>query len=346
MEKTKKKKRTRLIIWLFVVFTIVVIGLGFWSYKTVLAPFNMNQTAYVYIDSDKDFEKIVSQLKSAGLPSEKTFRLLADKMEYPSSIKTGRYAVNKGDNMVDVIRRLRAGTQSPIELTFNNIRTKENLAGRFSQQLMLDSLTILNALRDNEKAKSFGLDSNSFVALFIPNTYQVYWDTDIDRLLARMKKEYDAFWNNDRKAKAQKEDLTPLQVSTLASIVEEEATYADEYPIVAGLYLNRLKKGMRLEADPTVKFAVGDFSLRRILYKHLEIDSPYNTYRNDGLPPGPIRVPSIKGLDAVLSPNQNNYLFMCAKEDLSGRHNFATTHAEHTRNASRYQQALNAKGIY
>ncbi|MDD4536342.1 MAG: endolytic transglycosylase MltG, partial [Petrimonas sp.] len=140
--------------------------------------------------------------------------------------------------------------------------------------------------------------------------------------------------------------LSPVQVSTLASIVEEEATYSDEYPVVAGLYLNRLKKGMRLEADPTVKFAVGDFSLRRILFRHLEVESPYNTYRNTGLPPGPIRIPSIQAIDGTLSPQQHNYLFMCAKEDLSGRHNFAATHAEHSRNAARYQRALNERGIF
>jgi UPF0755 protein len=161
-----------------------------------------------------------------------------------------------------------------------------------------------------------------------------------------MKKEYDAFWNDDRKSKAEKIGLTPLQVSVLASIVEEEATYADEYPVVAGLYLNRLKKGMRLEADPTVKFAVGDFTLRRILYKHLEVASPYNTYKNTGLPPGPIRIPSIKAIDGTLSPAAHQYLFMCAKDDLSGRHNFAITHAEHARNASAYQRALNDRRIY
>ena len=161
-----------------------------------------------------------------------------------------------------------------------------------------------------------------------------------------MKKEYDRFWNDNRKSKAENIGLSPVQVSTLASIVEEEATYPDEYPVIAGLYLNRLKKGMRLEADPTVKFAVGDFSLRRILFRHLEVESPYNTYKNTGLPPGPIRIPSIKAIDGTLSPQQHNYLFMCAKEDLSGRHNFAATHAEHARNAARYQRALNQKGIY
>lgn len=226
------------------------------------------------------------------------------------------------------------------------MRTKENLAGRISEQLMLDSLTLLNMLNSETNLKSLGFDTNTIVAMFIPNTYEVYWDTSIDKLMNRMKNEYSTFWNESRKAKAKQVGLSPIEVSILASIVEEEATYSDEYPIVAGLYLNRLKRGQRLEADPTVKFALNDFSLRRILYKHLEVESPYNTYRNEGLPPGPIRVPSIKGIDATLSPQDHKYLFMCAKEDLSGRHNFATTHAEHVRNAARYQRALNEKKIY
>ena len=333
--------------WVVFVFVAFVAVSAYFAYKTVFIPFKTNETAYVYINGDKDFDNLVLQLReNAGLPSEAVFRLMAQRMKYPQNMKTGRYAVRKGDNMVGLIRRLRSGEQAAVGLTFNNIRTKENLAGRLSQQLMLDSLTLLDALDNAEKAKSLGFDENTFVAMFIPNTYQIYWDTDEDKLLARMKKEYDAFWNAGRKAKAEKEGLTPVQVSTLASIVEEEATFADEYPIVAGLYLNRLRRGMRLEADPTVKFAVGDFSLRRILYKHLEVESPYNTYKNEGLPPGPIRVPSIKGIDAVLSPQENNYLFMCAKDDLSGRHNFATTHAEHVRNAAKYQKALNERGIY
>jgi UPF0755 protein len=236
--------------------------------------------------------------------------------------------------------------QEPVNLTFNNIRNMESLAGRLSSQLMTDSLSLLEALTNPDIVAGYGFNSQTFGAMFIPNTYQVYWDTSVKGLTDRMKKEYDAFWNSNRKKRAEEIGLTPLEVSTLASIVEEEATYADEYPIVAGLYLNRIKRGMRLEADPTVKFAVGDPTLRRILFKHLEVESPYNTYKNDGLPPGPIRIPSIQGIDAVLNPVSHNYLFMCAKDDLSGRHNFAVTHAEHARNARAYQRALNERRIY
>lgn len=347
MAKKEKKKKTRILIWILSIILIGVVATGAFLYNMVFKPFRLGETVYIYIDSDKNYENVVSQLKEeANLPSEKVFQMLATRMNYPNTIKTGRYAIKNGMTMPDVIRMLRSGQQVPINLTFNNIRTKENLAGRLSQQLMIDSVTILNALDDKEKINSLGFDENTIVAMFIPNTYEVYWDTSVNSLLDRMKKEFDRFWNTERKAKAEKLNLTPIQVSTLASIVEEEATYADEYPIVAGLYLNRLKKGMRLEADPTVKFAVGDFGLRRILFRHLEVESPYNTYKNTGLPPGPIRVPSVAAIDATLSPRSHNYLFMCAKDDLSGRHNFAITHAEHARNAAAYQRALNERKIY
>lgn len=347
MEQTKQKKKNRTWLWILGVLVIIAIGAGTYLYSTVFKPFRLTETAYIYIDSDKNYENVVSQLKEkANLPSEQVFRMLAERMNYPNTVKSGRYAIKNGMNMPDVIRMLRSGDQTPVNITFNNMRTKENVAGRLSQQLMMDSTTLLSALNDKDKIEKLGFNENTIVAMFIPNTYEVYWDTSADNLLNRMKKEFDAFWNSDRKAKAEKLGLTPIQVSTLASIVEEEATYADEYPVVAGLYLNRLRKGMRLEADPTVKFAIGDFALRRILFRHLEVESPYNTYKNTGLPPGPIRIPSVAAINGTLSPQSHNYLFMCAKDDLSGRHNFAVTHAEHARNAAAYQRALNERKIY
>jgi UPF0755 protein len=307
----------------------------------------LEETVYIYIEPSTKYDEVVDQIKKqVNLPSEKFFKIISEKMKYPETIKTGRYAIRDGMTMPEIIRMLRSGNQSAVKLTFNNMRTNENLAGRISNQLMLDSVELLNVLKDETKLEVLGFDTNTIAAMFIPNTYEVYWDTSIDNLMNRMKKEYTSFWNESRKDKAKEIGLSPIEVSILASIVEEEATYSDEYSIVAGLYLNRLKRGQRLEADPTIKFALNDFSLRRILYKHLEVESPYNTYRNEGLPPGPIRIPSIKGIDATLSPQDHKYLFMCAKEDLSGRHNFATTHAEHLRNAARYQRALNERKIY
>lgn len=348
MTGTKKKKRNH---WIWIAPILILLGgaagSALYLYRTVFKPFSVQKTVYVYIDDITGYEDIIRQVDEvAGLPSEKVFRFLADQMNYPNSLRTGRYAIKDGMTMPDLIRQLRSGNQTPVNLTFNNLRTRGDLAGRISQQLMMDSLSLMEALNDTTLAAQFGFNGDTFPAMFIPNTYEVYWDTSVESFLKRMKREYDLFWNKDRKAKAEEIGLAPIQVSILASIVEEEATYADEYPVVAGLYLNRLHRGMRLEADPTVKFAVGDFTLRRILYRHLETDSPYNTYLHEGLPPGPIRIPSIRAIDAALSPQRHNYLFMCAKEDLSGRHNFATTHAEHARNARAYQRALNTRGIY
>ena len=342
-----KKKRLKIFTFIFGLLILIAVIIGYYIRNTAFKPIELEETVYIYIEPSTKYDEIVDQIKKqVNLPSEKFFKIISEKMKYPETIKTGRYAIRDGMTMPEIIRMLRSGNQSAVKLTFNNMRTNENLAGRISNQLMLDSVELLNVLKDETKLEVLGFDTNTIAAMFIPNTYEVYWDTSIDNLMNRMKKEYTNFWNESRKDKAKEIGLSPIEVSILASIVEEEATYSDEYSIVAGLYLNRLKRGQRLEADPTIKFALNDFSLRRILYKHLEVESPYNTYRNEGLPPGPIRIPSIKGIDATLSPQDHKYLFMCAKEDLSGRHNFATTHAEHLRNAARYQRALNERKIY
>ena len=342
-----KKKRLKIFTFIFGLLILIAVIIGYYIRNTAFKPIELEETVYIYIEPSTEYDEVVDQIKNQiNLPSEKFFQIISEKMKFPETIKTGRYPIRDGMTIPEIIRMLRSGNQSAVKLTFNNMRTNENLAGRISNQLMLDSVELLNVLKDETKLEVLGFDTNTIAAMFIPNTYEVYWDTSIDNLMNRMKKEYTSFWNESRKDKAKEIGLSPIEVSILASIVEEEATYSDEYSIVAGLYLNRLKRGQRLEADPTIKFALNDFSLRRILYKHLEVESPYNTYRNEGLPPGPIRIPSIKGIDATLSPQDHKYLFMCAKEDLSGRHNFATTHAEHLRNAARYQRALNERKIY
>ena len=221
----------------------------------------------------------------------------------------------------------------------------EKLAGSISSRLMLDSATIVSALKDSVFCKQQGYTTQTIACLFIPNTYQVYWDMNIDEFFARMQKEHKRFWNDERIEKAKRTGLTPEQVSTLASIVDEETAKNDEKPMIAGLYINRLKKDMLLQADPTVKFACGDFGLRRILNKHLTVDSPYNTYKYIGLPPGPIRIPSITGIESVLNHTNHDYLYMCAKEDFSGYHNFAKTMSGHLQNAQRYQRELNRRNI-
>ena len=222
---------------------------------------------------------------------------------------------------------------------------KTDLAERLERQLMLSGDDLLRLLDDSAYCASLGFTPETILTLFIPNTYEVYWNLSAEKLMQRMKREYDAFWTPARLSKAKAVGLTPIEVAVLASIVEEETAAADEYPVVAGLYINRLRRGIPLQADPTVKFAVGDFTLRRILFEHLKVDSPYNTYKHTGLPPGPLRVPSTRSIDAVLNYMKHNYLYMCAKEDFSGRHNFARTLAEHNRNARRYQAELNRRGF-
>lgn len=343
----KKYKGLKIFTAIFATLLVIALAIGWYIKSTVFKPIELTETAYIYIYPNTNYEEVSTQIKEkVTLPSDKVFDMASERMNYPNRVKAGRYAIKDGMTVPEMIRMLRAGNQSATKLTFNNMRTREDLSGRIANQLMLDSLSLLAALKDTNQIESLGFDTNTVVAMFIPNTYEVYWDTSVEKLLERMQKEYNTFWNESRKEKAKNIGLKPIEVSTLASIVEEEATYSDEYAIVAGLYLNRLKRGQRLEADPTVKFAIGDFALRRILYKHLEVESPYNTYKNEGLPPGPIRIPSIKGIDATLSPTDHNYLFMVAKDDLSGRHSFSTTHAEHVRKARKYQQALNERKIY
>ncbi|SBV98811.1 endolytic transglycosylase MltG [uncultured Dysgonomonas sp.] len=335
------------ILYAFIIIAVIAIAAGAYGYSIISTGFDIDKTVYLYIDEDRDYDALLKELKdSAKVKNISNFEMLASIMDYKDNLRTGRYAVKPDMDILDLMRHLRSGHQTPLNLKFNNIRTKEDFAERISNQLLLGKDDLLAALNNPEKCKDLGFTTETVVAMFIPNTYQFYWDVTLDEFLRRMKTEYSDFWNKKRMAQAEELGLSPVEVSTLASIVEEECTFTDEYPVVAGLYLNRLRSGQALQADPTVKFAVGDFSLRRILNKHLEVDSPYNTYMHTGLPPGPIRIPSIKGIDSVLDYTKSDYLYMCAKEDFSGRHNFARTYAEHQRNAIKYRNALNARGIY
>lgn len=333
---------------LYILLAIVIAGaaLATYGYSVINTGFDIRKTTYIYIDERKDYDVLLKELRdSAKIRSISNFETLASIMGYKDNLRTGRYAVTPDMNILTLIRNLRSGHQTPINLTFNNIRTKEDFAERISDQLMINKEDLLSVMNDPKKCNTLGFTTETIGAMFIPNTYQFYWDISMDHFLQRMKKENTKFWNDNRLAKAKAIGLSPVEVATLAAIVEEECTYTDEYPMVAGLYLNRLHIGQALQADPTVKFAVCDFTLRRILNKHLEIDSPYNTYKYSGLPPGPIRIPSIKGIDAVLNSAKHDYLYMCAKEDFSGRHNFAKTFADHQRNATLYRTELNKRGI-
>jgi UPF0755 protein len=346
-EEKSMKKKTRQKPIALLALTLIAAIFGGWIYYAIhSSAFSIQKPAEVYVNEQKDYNELLLQLQSAAqLKNPHFFDRLAQRMKYPQNMKSGKYEIRPGTSYIQAIRILRSGRQTPVKLTFNNIRSKAGLAERIGQQMMFSPADLLNCLNNPATAAKFDLDTTTILTLFIPNTYEIYWNTSADQFLERMKKEHDRFWNRDRLAKAHALHLSPAEVSILASIVEEETADRQEYPVIAGLYLNRLKKGMLLQADPTVKFAVGDVSLKRILNVHLQTDSPYNTYRHSGLPPGPVRIPSIPAIDGVLNRREHPYLYMCAKEDFSGTHRFAVTLEEHNRNAQRYRNALNRLNI-
>lgn len=300
------------------------------------------ETAYVYITDTATPASVKQSLAETGVRTC-GFSLLSKAVGY--RVRAGRYAVKPGDNLLALFRRLRNGQQEPVNLTIPPVRTLSQLAGYLSKHLMMDSATVAIAWADGYATDSHRYSKQTLLALFVPNTYQVYWNVSLDDFMTRMQREHDAFWTEEREAKAEAMGFTHEQVATLASIVDEETANNAEKPMIAGMYIKRLAVGMPLQADPTVKFALGDFALRRIYQKHLTVDSPYNTYRQTGLPPGPIRIASIAGIDAVLNYVHHDFLFMCAKEDFSGTHNFARTYQEHLQNARRYTKALNERNI-
>jgi UPF0755 protein len=244
-----------------------------------------------------------------------------------------------------LIRRLKAGRQTPIRLTFNSFRTKRQLAEKLDQKLGFSAQQILALMNDPSETSKFGLDTFNIISIFIPDSYEMYWTIKPEALMQKMEKAYKRFWNEERLAKARALNLTPAQVMTIASITQSETNKTDEMPRVAGVYLNRLAQNMPLQADPTVVYAVGDFEIKRVLSGHKEIDSPYNTYKYGGLPPGPIAIAIRPAIDAVLNFEKHDYLFFCAREDFSGYHNFTKDFNEHLRNARIYQAALNKAGI-
>jgi len=341
-----KKFSIGALVFFILIIIIIVILAGAIFMKISSPAFETDKITNIYIDEKKDYDTVLRQLKiESKIKDIRLFERLALFMKYPQNIKAGKYEIKPQLSYLELVRMLRNGSQIPVKVTFNNVRFKKDFAERIGNQLMFGPEILLDKLNQPDVCQSFGFDTITIVSMFIPNTYEVYWTVSVTQFLERMKKEYDRFWTEERLRKARELSLSPVEVSVLASIVEEETAAQQEYPVVAGLYINRLQKGWLLQADPTVKFAVGDFELRRILFTHLEIESPYNTYKNSGLPPGPIRIPSISGIDAVLNYTHHNYMFMAAKEDFSGLHNFAVTLSEHNRNAKKWHEALNRNNI-
>lgn len=347
LEKTRKIKR--IIFGILTILVLISIFIFVRMYKAIINPnvrINEEQMS-LYIYSEDNFETIKEKLYSDSIiVNKRTFEWLAKKLEYPQYIKSGHYIIQDGMNNNKLLNLLRSGSQTPVNFTFNNIRTIEQFASRVDEQLELDSLSLLQSLNDNKTIEEMGFDKYKRAALFIPNTYELYWNISSEDFVEKMIDEYNRFWNENRRQKAKDINLTPIEVSILASIVDKETTKTSEMPRIAGVYLNRINKNWLLQADPTLVFALGDFEIKRVLDVHKEIESPYNTYKYVGLPPGPICIPSIAAIDAVLDAEKHKYFYFCAKDDLSGYHVFARNMSEHNANAERYRKALNKKRIY
>ncbi len=349
----KKKKRARTGRILFIILLLFIMGGAYAAYtlhQSIFAPNTWTpegKKTSMYIPTNSSYEDLKSLLYTKGvIINRSTFEWLAERKKLPLSVKPGKYILASGMSNNDLINMLRAGLQSPTKVIINTVNTKEQLAGKIAAQLETDSTAIINLLNDSLRMAAINMDTANAIALFIPNTYEFFWNTNAEQLLNRMQSEYKKFWNNERSAKADSLGFSKNEIITIASIIEKETNKNDEKARIAGVYLNRLKSGWRLQADPTLKYAMRNFGLRRILTVHMDYESPYNTYKYTGLPPGPICLPSIKSINAVLDAEEHAYYFFCAKDDLSGYHNFAKNSAQHAINARNYHQALNRNKIY
>ncbi|NQX38326.1 UPF0755 protein [Pedobacter steynii] len=341
------KTKTKVILGALLVLLVIGGYYGLQFYKVYFAPNTTGKEKYLYVRTGHTLDDLFEEIRRKDILTDiGTFSQAAAKMDLKGALKPGRYKIAKGMTNRGLINMLKAGNQEPVKLKFQNIRKKENFAGYLAKSLESDSLTFIKLLDSAALIEKYGFNKDNSYTMFIPNTYELYWNTSPSDFFEKMQKEYEKFWNDSRKAKAAALNLSPIQVSILASIVDSEALYDKEMPIIAGLYLNRLNKGILLQADPTVIYANDDFTVKRVTNSLLQVQSRYNTYKYAGLPPGPIMMPSINAIDAVLNKDNNNYIYMCAKEDFSGFHNFAVTVQEHEINAKKYREALNKRNIY
>ena len=305
---------------------------------------NFTEDYVLYVYGNTTDVQVMDSLKAnAGVVRPGSLKRCFDKMDVAGNIKPGRYVISTESPSIYVARMLVFGWQTPQKLTLSGtMRSKGSIAKKISSQMMVDSVSVATALNDPLFLAGYGFTPENVFAMFLPDTYEMFWTASVTEIFSRMKKEYDAFWNSDRLAKARAQRLTPMQVSVLASIVSGETLKQFEYPVIAGVYLNRYRKGMKLQADPTVAFCY-DYKLDRILKKHLTVDSPYNTYKYAGLPPAPINVPPKACLDAVLEPQQHNYIYFCASPAFDGTHRFAVSYSDHLKNARAFQRELTAR---
>lgn len=345
-KKSQSKLRRYLLAFLVVVGVFIAL-IGYRFYHRIYAP-NIayaDEKEFLFVPTGCDYEQLLAILSEHKVVRNiEAFEWVAMQMKLPENVHPGRYRLKKNMSNYELVKLIRGGLQEPVKLVIIKFRTKEDVAGFIGRKLEADSASVWNMLNDRSEMEAYGLTPATSISLIIPNTYEFYWNTSETQFIERMKKEFDRFWTADRLSKAAGLNLTTVEVTTLASIVEEETNYQPEKSIVAGVYLNRIKKGMPLQADPTVKFAIGDFSIKRVLNVHLAFVSPYNTYLNAGLPPGPICTPSIKTMDAVLNAAQHDYIYFCANPDKPGTHAFAKTYEQHLLNARRYQQWISRQG--
>jgi len=351
MAKKKKSFFKKIITSLFFILLIVGGVGGYYAYQTIFQS-NVNcidkKSQIIYIPTGSNFEDVLGILnKHSILKNQSTFEFLAGKKKYKNAVKPGKYRILANMSNNALINLLRAGIQEPVELNFNGIKNTDQLISRLCRRIEADSISLYKAMNDNGYLSKYGINSEIVQTLFIPNTYEFYWNTSVDDFFNRMAKEYKVFWTDARKKKAREIGYSQADVTILASIVQgEQCCDNPEKKTIAGLYINRLKKGMALQSDPTVIFAIGDFTIQRVSFEQTHFESPYNTYLNKGLPPGPIGFAQESSIDAVLNYNQNNYIFMCAKEDLSGKHYFSTSYEQHCVFAQKYRDALNNRGIH
>lgn len=331
---------------LVVVVLALLVGRTFW--QRVYAPITaVDEPRYLLVPTGAGMQQVMDSIVMNGLLRDTAaFRWTAERKKYPTRIRPGRYRVDPGMSAAALVDRLRSGEQEPVRITFNNVKRMQDLAAKVAARLECPEAELLAALEDPAVAERHGFEQETFISMFIPDTYEFWWNTTVDGFLDRMHKEYDRFWNEARRRQASDLGLSPVEVTVLASIVQAETGKREDAPKIAGVYLNRLRIGMPLQADPTLKFALGADSIARVLDRDKLVDSPYNTYRNTGLPPGPINMPERNFLQAVLEPAQHDHLYFCARADLSGYSEFARTYEQHLVNARKYQRALNERGIF
>jgi UPF0755 protein len=306
-----------------------------------------NKTTIIYIKDSSTYSQAMDSVKAhLSINNPKILRWIAEKKNYPRMVKPGRYVIEKDLSYMGLINLLRSGRQTPVNITFNKVRTLSDLAGKIGGKIEADSAEIIAFLDDPENYINDGFTKENVISVFIPDTYELFWNTSAKGFYSRMLKEYRRFWTEERLAEAKAIKLTPVEVEILASIIDDEVAKPDEKPRIAGVYLNRLRRGIPLQACPTIKYALNDWTITRVLKAYLEVDSPYNTYKHYGFPPGPIGCPTIEGIDAVLNAEKHDYLYFAANADFSGYHNFSRTLAEHNRYAALYQKELNKRKIF